>query len=76
MNVRDFYKVDLEYGSRLLTYPDSHLISRMWGTDSICSPIDLDLKVSDGNIIDPLFVKAITKMTPEQVAAIPKKYLP
>lgn len=77
VNVRDIFKVDLSYGSPLLTYSDSHLISREHGTDWICAPIDLDLSVSDGSgIHDPLFVKAITKLTAEQVAAIPKKDLP
>ncbi len=39
-------------------------------------PIDLDLKVANDHIVEPLFIKAITKLTPEQVAAIPKKFLP
>ena len=38
--------------------------------------IDLDLKVANDHVVEPLFIKAITKLTPEQVAAIPKKYLP
>lgn len=76
VNVNEIFRVDLSSGSRLLTYSDSHLISNVHGTDWICSPLDLDLKVSDGNIVDPIFVKAITKLTPEQIAAIPKKFLP
>lgn len=76
VNVRDIYKVDLAGGSSLLKWPDSHLINEVRGTDSVCNPIDLDLKVSNDQFVEPLFVKAITKLTPEQVAAIPKKYLP
>jgi hypothetical protein len=78
VNVRDIYKVELESASSLLTWPDVHLVSRIHGPDTICQPIDLDLTVvdSDGHVRDPLFVKAITKLTPEQVAAIPKKDLP
>jgi hypothetical protein len=77
INVKDIYQVDLEAGgSTLLTWPDSHLINEIHGVDSVCSPIDLDLKVSSDHIVIPLFVKSITKLTPEQVAAIPKKYLP
>lgn len=77
VNVRDIYKIDLSAGgSQLLTWPDSHLINEMRGTDSVCSPIDLDLKVASDGIVIPLFVKAITRLTPEQVAAIPKKDLP
>jgi hypothetical protein len=76
VNVRDFYKVELNFGSQLLTWPDSHLINEVRGTDSVCSPIDLDLKVAEGGIVEPLFVKSITRLTAEQVAAIPKKDLP
>jgi hypothetical protein len=76
VRVNEIYKVDLAYGSTLLTWPDSHLINEIRGTDSICRPIDLDLKVAEDGIIEPLFVKSISKLTPEQVAMIPKKYLP
>ena len=76
VNVKDIYQVDLSSGSQLLTWPDSHLINEIRGVDSVCSPIDLDLKVANDHIVIPLFIKAITKLTPEQVAAIPKKDLP
>lgn len=76
VNVRDIWKIDLASGSSLLTWPDSHLINEVRGTDSVCSPIDLDLKVANDHIVEPLFIKAITRLTAEQVAAIPKKFLP
>lgn len=76
VNVSDIYRVDLSYGSKMLAWPDTHLINVMRGTDTICSPIDLDLKISEDGFVEPLFVKSITKLTREQVAAIPKKFLP
>jgi hypothetical protein len=76
VHVRDIYRLDLSYGSTLLTWPDSHLINVMRGTNSICYPIDLDLKVGNNGFLEPLFIKSITKLTPEEVAAIPKKDLP
>jgi Family of unknown function (DUF6491) len=76
VNVRDIYQVDLVGGSSSLLWPDSHLISEVRGSDSICNPIDLDLKVANDHVVEPLFVKSLTKLTPEQVAAIPKKFLP
>jgi hypothetical protein len=77
VNVKDIYQIDLQAGgSPLLTWPDSHLINEIHGVDSICSPIDLDLKIASDHIVIPLFIKSITKLTPDQVAAIPKKYLP
>jgi len=76
VHVKDIYQVDLTGGSSLLAWPDSHLINEVRGTDSVCAPIDLDLKVANDHFVEPLFVKAITRLTPEQVAAIPKKFLP
>jgi len=76
VRVRDIYRVDLSYGSQILTWPDSHLINEVRGTDWVCKPIDLELKVANDHFAVPLFIKAITRLTPEEVAAIPKKYLP
>lgn len=76
VNVRDIYQIDLAGGSSMLTWPDTHLINEVRGPDSVCSPVDLDLKVAEDGVVEPLFVKSITKLTPEQVAAIPKKFLP
>jgi hypothetical protein len=76
VHTHDFYKLDLSAGSNMVTDDTNHLISKVRGSSWICSPLDLDLKISDGHIVLPLIVKSITKLTPEQVAAIPKKALP
>jgi len=74
---RDVYQVDLTHGSNMLTGPAVHLVSIQRGTDTICGPLDLDLRVSDGfGMAIPIMAKSITKLTPEQVAAIPKKKRP
>ncbi len=76
VRLNEFYRVDLSAGSNMLTDPSNHLVSVMRGTSTICGPLDLDLKVSDGYITVPLIATKITKLTPDQVALIPKKYLP
>ena len=74
---RDVYRVDLAWGSNQLTWPGSHLVSVVRGSDSICQPLDLDLRVSDGmGFAVPIRAKAITKLTPDEIKAIPKKYQP
>lgn len=74
---RDVYRVDLAYGSNQLTWPGSHLVSVVRGPDSVCHPLDLDLRVSDGFGFAMLIrAKAITKLTPEEIAALPKKDRP
>ncbi|HTK34451.1 MAG TPA: hypothetical protein VL358_04085 [Caulobacteraceae bacterium] len=76
VHAHDVYKVELSAGSNMVTDPTNHLINNVRGSSWICDPLDLDLKVSDGHIVMPLIVRSITKLTPEQVAMIPKKVLP
>ncbi len=77
INVRDIYRVDLSSGSSLLTWPGARLVNVEHGSDSICSPLDLNLTVADqGGARDFVIAKSITKLTPAEVAAIPKKDLP
>ena len=74
---RDVYRVDLSHGTSQLTSPGVHLVSIQRGVNTICSPIDLDLRVSDGmGFAMPIMAKTITKLTPEEIAAIPKKQRP
>ena len=55
-----------------------HLISEVRGSDWVCNPLDLDLALADdqGIMREHLFVKAITKLTPDEVKAIPAKFRP
>lgn len=76
VHAHDFYKIELSAGSNMVTVPFNHLISNVRVSPWICGPLDLDLKISDGHVTVPLIVKSITKLTPEQVAQIPKKMLP
>lgn len=77
VNLHDVYRVDLSAGSSELMWPEAHLVSQVRGSDSICSAIDLQLAVADNNGFKvPLIAKSLTKLTPEEIAAIPKKYRP
>jgi hypothetical protein len=77
VNLHDVYRVDLSAGSPELTWPNAHLVSIVRGSNSICTPLDLQLSVSDTNgFRQPLIARKITKLTPEEVAALPKKYNP
>jgi len=85
VNMHDVYRVDLSAGSPLLQAPDVHLVSRTTGPDTVCSALDLQLEVTDemgfhgrlgGGMHEPLIVAKLTKLTPEEVAAIPRRYRP
>jgi len=57
--------------------PDRFLITKQRGSSWICSPLDLDLQVADHvGFRQPLIAKSLRKLTPQEVAAIPKKDLP
>jgi len=74
---RDVYQVDLHRGTSMLTSPGVHLVSVVRGPDTVCGPLDLDLRVSDGfGIAMPIMAKSIVKLSAEQIAAIPKRDRP
>lgn len=74
---RDVYRVDLSHGTSQLTWPGVHLVSIVRGVDTVCHPIDLDLRVSDGfGFAMPIMAKSITKLSTEEIAAIPKRDRP
>ncbi|THD52151.1 hypothetical protein [Phenylobacterium sp.] len=77
VGLRDIYRVDLTKGSHVHKDADRFLINRVRGSDWICSALDLDLTLSDHQgFREPLIARSLRKLTPEEVAAIPKKDLP
>ncbi len=77
VGLHDIYKVTLSGGSSQLQSPNVHLVSIVRGSTNVCSAIDLDLKVSDNNgFATPLIADTLTKLTPDEIAAIPKKDRP
>lgn len=77
VGIKDVYRLDLSAGSSQLQWPSNHLINTVRGSSMVCSGIDLDLAVSDGNgFVQPLIVRSIHKLTPDEIAALPKKDRP
>ena len=58
------------------TSSDPLILEPATGSDVVCKPIDLNVKVKVGAIASPCIVKSMTRLTPEQVAALPKKVRP
>ena len=69
-----YYRVDLAHECSPLRMPDAHLIVHSFGPNLICAPVDLNLRAAEGlgDIPEPCFVKGITRLTPDEVAALPK----
>lgn len=78
IDIGHIYRLDLASPSYQLNDPSVHLVSTIRGSSWICSPLDLQLDVADdhGGIREPLFVKSITELTPDQAKAIPPKFRP
>jgi len=80
VNVNEYFKIDMSGECPELTYPDAHLITVWRGSSEVCGPLDWDLKVADGtgpgSFAVPCIVKAQTRLTPAEAAAIPKKFKP
>lgn len=78
VRLHDYYRLDLSGSCPALLWPDSHLITKFHGTDTVCSRLDWDLEVSQGmgGIPAPCIVKAMTALTPDEAASIPKKFRP
>jgi hypothetical protein len=72
----DIWRVELSAGAQMLTDPTAHLINVVRGPDTVCTAQDLDLRVSNGFGPIPVTAKSLVKLTPEEVAQIPKKDRP
>jgi hypothetical protein len=58
---------------------DPLVLTRRGSSDMVCSPIDLDLKIgggSPGSFPRPCIVDRISRLTPEQAAALPPNVKP
>jgi hypothetical protein len=77
VNISDVYRIGLVPKSRIRKDPDRFLVNRVRGSSWICSPLDLDMDLTDHfGFRQHVFVKDIRKLTPEEVAALPKKQVP
>ena len=79
VRMHDVYRVDLSEKENFLNAPNMHLVTKSYGSDMVCNPLDLDIRLADS--ISPafashLFIKAITKLTPEEIEALPEKVRP
>jgi hypothetical protein len=71
------YEVTFNQPCTPLSYVDARLITKFDGPDSVCGPLDWDLRVADrhGNR-ESCMVTSMRLMSPAEVAAIPAKYRP
>jgi hypothetical protein len=46
------------------------------GSTIICKPIDMDVSISKGGFATPCIVDSIVRLSPDEIAALPKKLKP
>jgi hypothetical protein len=73
-----YYRLDLAGRCPALVWPNSHLVTVFRGTDTVCSAVDWDLKVSQApnGISEPCIVSKMTLLSPAEANAIPSKFKP
>ena len=77
VRLHEYYRIDLTPGTHVRRSFDRFLVNVVHGSGWICSPLDLQLTLRDRDgYAEPLIARAIRKLTPEEVAAIPRADLP
>ena len=75
--VRNLFRLDFANACRAARSGGVHLVTRVRGSTSVCSPLDLDLKVSDGHgMATPCIISKITPLSADEAAALPKALRP
>ncbi len=69
------YRIDLRNQCPGLAFRD-RIELRQSGNGTICGPLDLDLRLRQGNISVPCLIGGLHRLTPAELAAVPKKYRP
>ena len=73
-----FYRLDLGGQCPELMTPNPHLVTHFRGSNTICSGLDWDLKVSASlnEPAVPCLVRTMTELSPAEVSALPPKTKP
>jgi hypothetical protein len=83
VGLHDIYRLDLAFRCTSLANQNGIILTPAGGRDNICGPLDLDLRargIGGGGIggggSEPCAIKSITRLTPEEAAALPRKVRP
>jgi hypothetical protein len=79
VGTKNVYEVGFKHGCRQATYPGMHLVTVQRTGGSVCSPIDLDIKVADSSspsFATPCIATSLRKLTAEEANTIPKQFRP
>jgi hypothetical protein len=77
VRLNDIYRIEFKHGCSGLRAPGARLITSSTN-GRVCSPIDLDVKVTNSADIGATacIVTGVTRLSPDEVKALPKALLP
>jgi len=83
VGLNDIYRLDLAFRCTSLANQNGLVLTPAGGRDNICGPLDLDVRARGpgnegigGGGSEPCVIKSITKLTPTEAAALPRKVRP
>ena len=77
VGLHDIYRFDLAFRCPALLSQEGLVVEPAGGKDSICSPLDLEVRARElGGGSTSCNLKSITRLTPEEAAALPPKVRP
>lgn len=77
VNGKETYRVTMKGGCLAGAISSDPIITRSPpGSQIICKPIDMDIAIGRNGFASHCIVDSIAKLTPEEVAALPKKLKP
>lgn len=74
--LHDIYRLDMPSRCVGLSFKTNVGIKSATGAGSICEPLDIDLIVRENGMRVPCTVTGLHKLTPAEVAVLPKKLKP
>ncbi len=77
VGLHDVYRLDLAFRCPALLSKEGIVLIPAGGQNLICTPLDLDVRARElGGSSTPCNIKSISKLTPEEAAALPPKVRP
>jgi hypothetical protein len=77
VGLHEIYRAELTPHSNVHRLGGRFLVNKVRGSSLICSPLDLDLTLTDEHGFgQPLIVRALRRLTPAEIAAIPPADMP
>jgi hypothetical protein len=69
---RDTWRFDMAGACLSTVSSDGLIVEPVGGRSTVCGPLDLNIKARNGAVAVPCIVRSLTKLTPEEAAALPK----